>query len=118
MSAAATQLASAVERASDGSRIQASSVQTTSASIEQLNASIAQNADHGRATEELARSDAVSAATSGEAVEQTVASMKLIAARVGVIDDIAYQTNILALNAAIKSRPRWRARHGLRGRGE
>jgi hypothetical protein len=112
LSAAATQLASAVERVSDGSRIQASSVQTTSASIEQLNASIAQNADHGRATEELARSGAVSAAKSGEAVEQTVASMKLIAARVGVIDDIAYQTNILALNAAIEA-----GRAGEHGRG-
>jgi methyl-accepting chemotaxis protein len=112
LSAASSQLASAVERVSDGSRIQASSVQTTSASIEQLNASIAQNADHGRATEELARSGAVSAAKSGEAVEETVASMKLIAERVGVIDDIAYQTNILALNAAIEA-----GRAGEHGRG-
>ena len=112
LSAAAVQLASAVERVSEGSRMQAASVQTTSASIEELNASIAQNAEHGRTTEEIARGGAQAASRSGDAVAETVASMKKIAERISVIDDIAYQTNILALNAAIEA-----GRAGDQGRG-
>ena len=48
----------------------------------------------------------------GQAVTQTVGAMKQIAAKIGIVDDIAYQTNLLALNAAIEA-----ARAGEHGKG-
>jgi methyl-accepting chemotaxis protein len=52
------------------------------------------------------------AADGGSAVSQTVTAMKQIAAKIGIVDDIAYQTNLLALNAAIEA-----ARAGEHGKG-
>ncbi len=112
VSAAARELSATVARGIEGARSQAGSVQTTSASLEELGASISQTADNSHSTESLALSGARDAATSGDAVSQTVEAMREIAERVGVIEDIAYQTNILALNAAIEA-----GRAGEHGRG-
>jgi methyl-accepting chemotaxis protein len=91
---------------------QAASVEETSASLEQMSASIAQNADNARTTDGMATTAAREAEEGGEAVRATVSAMRTIAAKIEIIDDIAYQTNLLALNAAIEA-----ARAGEQGKG-
>lgn len=91
---------------------QAASVEQTSASMEQLNASVEQNREHAQLTEEIAVNVAKLAVEGGEAVTETINAMEQIAQRVGIIEEIAYQTNILALNASIEA-----ARVGVHGAG-
>jgi len=77
-----------------------------------MNASITQNAENSRKVEQVAEKGARAAEESGTAVQETVDAMTQIAAKISVIEDIAYQTNLLALNAAIEA-----ARAGDQGRG-
>jgi methyl-accepting chemotaxis protein len=97
----------------------ASNLQNTAASIEQLNQNMRHNADSARTANELAASAASVAQRGGDVVSQVVATMDAIHASsrkiadiIGVIDGIAFQTNILALNAAVEA-----ARAGEQGRG-
>ena len=98
---------------------QASALEETAASMEQLSATVRQNADNARAANQLALNASNVAAQGGEVVSQVVDTMKgindssrQIADIIGVIDGIAFQTNILALNAAVEA-----ARAGEQGRG-
>ncbi|SDY78594.1 methyl-accepting chemotaxis sensory transducer with Cache sensor [Collimonas sp. OK242] len=98
---------------------QAASLQQTAASMEQLTATVRQNADNARQAGQLAQSASSIAAKGGAVVGQVVHTMqgitdssKRIADIIGVIDGIAFQTNILALNAAVEA-----ARAGEQGRG-
>ncbi|MBC7994160.1 MAG: HAMP domain-containing protein [Rhizobacter sp.] len=98
---------------------QASNLQQTAASMEQLTVTVKNNADTARQATQLASSAASVAAQGGEVVGQVVSTMqdishssKKIADIIGVIDGIAFQTNILALNAAVEA-----ARAGEQGRG-
>ncbi len=116
---AANQLANASEQVSATSQSlsqaaseQAASVEQTSASIEQMGASINQNAENAQVTDGMAAKANQEAQQGGQAVTQTVEAMKEIANKIGIIDDIAYQTNMLALNAAIEA-----ARAGDHGKG-
>jgi methyl-accepting chemotaxis protein len=98
---------------------QASNLQQTAASMEQLNSTVRNNADVARQANLLASSASEVAGKGGEVVgkvvhtmEEISAASKRIADIIGVIDGIAFQTNILALNAAVEA-----ARAGEQGRG-
>jgi len=98
---------------------QAASLQKTASSMDQLTGTVRHNADSARQADQLASSASEIAARGGAVVEQVVSTMadisassKKIADIIGVIDGIAFQTNILALNAAVEA-----ARAGEQGRG-
>ena len=98
---------------------QASALEETAASMEQLSSTVRQNADSARQASQLADSASTVAVQGGEVVAQVVQTMQGINASsqkisdiIGVIDSIAFQTNILALNAAVEA-----ARAGEQGRG-
>jgi methyl-accepting chemotaxis protein len=98
---------------------QASSLEQTSSSMEELNATVRQNAENARQASELAKSSNDLAVRAGTQVQSVVATMENIEASsrkigdiIGVINSIAFQTNILALNAAVEA-----ARAGEQGRG-
>ncbi|EIC22361.1 methyl-accepting chemotaxis protein [Thiorhodovibrio frisius] len=112
LSSASSQVSSTAQSLSQGATEQAASVEETSAGIEQLNASVGQNSDNARRTDEMARTAAEEARQGGDAVNRTVAAMKDIASKIGMIEEIAYKTNLLALNAAIEA-----ARAGQHGKG-
>jgi methyl-accepting chemotaxis protein len=97
----------------------ASNLQQAASSMEQLTGTVRQSADSARQANQLASSAAEVAARGGQVVSQVVATMddinassKKIVDIIGVIDGIAFQTNILALNAAVEA-----ARAGEQGRG-
>ena len=98
---------------------QASSLEQTAASMEELSAAVQKNAENANQANRLAMSASTVAVQGGEVVSQVVGTMKdindssrKIADIIGVIDGIAFQTNILALNAAVEA-----ARAGEQGRG-
>jgi methyl-accepting chemotaxis protein len=98
---------------------QASSLEKTASSMEELTSTVKQNADNARQANQLAVSASEVAVKGGSVVTQVVdtmgsinASSKKIVDIIGVIDGIAFQTNILALNAAVEA-----ARAGEQGRG-
>jgi len=98
---------------------QASSLEETASSMEELTAAVKQNADNAQAARTLAASASAVAVQGGAVVADVVQTMgsindssRKIADIIGVIDGIAFQTNILALNAAVEA-----ARAGEQGRG-
>ena len=106
------QLSGTAQGLSQGSNEQAASIEELSASVEELASTIKQNADNTTQADALARRVAQNAEESGKAVGQTVMSMKEIAGKIGIIEEISRQTNLLALNAAIEA-----ARAGEAGKG-
>lgn len=112
LSSASSQVSATAQSLSQGATEQAASVEETTASIEQLNASVQQNTENARVTNGIAKSSAEEARRGGAAVARTVSAMKEIAGKIGLIEDIAYKTNLLALNAAIEA-----ARAGEHGKG-
>ncbi len=98
---------------------QASALEQTAASMEELTGTVRQNADNARQANQLAQTASSVAVDGGAVVSQVISTMGSINASsrkivdiIGVIDGIAFQTNILALNAAVEA-----ARAGEQGRG-
>jgi methyl-accepting chemotaxis protein len=97
----------------------AGNLQQTASSIDQINSTVQQSAESARQASAMAQANAEVAARGGQVVSEVVATMQEINHRsqkigdiIGVIDGIAFQTNILALNAAVEA-----ARAGEQGRG-
>ncbi|HUH61037.1 MAG TPA: methyl-accepting chemotaxis protein [Candidimonas sp.] len=115
----ATEIAGGNTDLSSRTEQQAASLQETAASMDELSATVKQNSDHARQANTLADAASVVAQRGEEAVSDVVKTMERISSSsgrigeiVGVIDSIAFQTNILALNAAVEA-----ARAGEQGRG-
>ena len=116
---ASAQIASGNADLSGRTEQQASSLQQTAASMEELGATVRQNAEHASQANALALNSSTVARSGGEIVGDVISTMQAIndssrkiADIIGVIDSIAFQTNILALNAAVEA-----ARAGEQGRG-
>ena len=119
VASASAQIASGNNDLSARTEQQASALEETAASMEELGSTVRQNADNARTANQLAMNASTVAAQGGEVVAEVVETMKGINASsnkiadiTGVIDSIAFQTNILALNAAVEA-----ARAGEQGRG-
>ena len=115
----ATEIASGNSDLSQRTEEQASSLEETASSMEELTSTVKQNADNARQANKLAMGASEVAVKGGAVVGQVVHTMssindssKKIVEIIGVIDGIAFQTNILALNAAVEA-----ARAGEQGRG-
>jgi len=116
---ASAQIAQGNQDLSQRTEQQASALQQTAATMEQLSTTVRNNTDSARRANQLAKGASAVAAQGGEVVGQVVFTMQGISDSsrkigdiIGVIDGIAFQTNILALNAAVEA-----ARAGEQGRG-
>jgi methyl-accepting chemotaxis protein len=115
----ASQIAAGSADLSQRTEEQAANLEQTAASMEELTATVQQNTELSRRARDLATGASDAAVRGGDAVSQVVTTMEAIADSsrkiadlIGVIDGIAFQTNILALNAAVEA-----ARAGEQGRG-
>jgi len=109
---ASSQMSQTSQNISQGSSEQASSAEEISASMQQMSASIAQNTSNAQRTEEIAGQATSKMKTGSSNVIEVTAAIKEIAEKITIIGDIAYQTNILSLNAAVEA-----ARAGEYGKG-
>ena len=112
VSSGSQELSSSSEQVSQGATEQAAAAEQASAAMEEMAANIKQNADNASQTEKIARQSAKDAETSGVAVDRAVGAMRTIAEKIGIVQEIARQTDLLALNAAVEA-----ARAGEHGRG-
>ena len=119
VASAASQVAAGTQDLSSRTEAQASSLEQTAAATEELASTVQHNADNAQQASQLAASATDAARRGGQVVAQVVGTMESISASsrkiadiIGVIDGIAFQTNILALNAAVEA-----ARAGEQGRG-
>jgi methyl-accepting chemotaxis protein len=119
IASASAQIAAGNTDLSQRTEEQAANLEQTAASMEEISSTVKNNSDVARHATELASTASSAVARGGKAVHQVVDTMETIAASslqieniIGVIDSIAFQTNILALNAAVEA-----ARAGEQGRG-
>lgn len=96
----------------NGANSQASSSEEVASSMEEMTANIQQNSDNSKETEKISISAVKNSEDVGVAADRSLTSIQSIAEKIGIINDIAFQTNILALNAAVEA-----ARAGEHGKG-
>ncbi|MRH00080.1 methyl-accepting chemotaxis protein [Xanthomonas sontii] len=116
---AASEIAAGNTDLSDRTEQQAASLEETASSMEELTSAVKQNADNAQQANGLVQNTGEVARSGGQVMDEVVATMRAISTSsqrigeiIGVIDGIAFQTNILALNAAVEA-----ARAGEQGRG-
>ena len=112
VSAGSQQLSASSEQVSQGATEQAAAAEEASSAMEEIAANIKQSADNAAQTEKIARQSSKDAELSGIAVQRAVNAMRTIAEKIGIVQEIARQTDLLALNAAVEA-----ARAGEHGRG-
>jgi methyl-accepting chemotaxis protein len=119
IAAGTSQIANGNDDLSQRTEEQASNLQQTAASMEQLNGTVRNTSDTARQASQLAATASSAAEQGGRVVDEVVTTMddirtssRKVSDIIGVIDGIAFQTNILALNAAVEA-----ARAGEQGRG-
>ncbi len=112
VSSGSQELSANSEQVSQGATEQAAAAEQASASMEEMAANIKQNADNAATTEKIARQSSRDAEASGVAVDRAVGAMQTIAEKIGIVQEIARQTDLLALNAAVEA-----ARAGEHGKG-
>lgn len=103
LASASEEVSATAQTISQGAVEQTTSVEGTSAAVEELNSSVQQNAENSSVTEKIATTSSVQAEQGAAAVTETVSAMKNIAKKIGLIEDISYKTNLLSLNAAIEA---------------
>jgi len=103
LASASQEVSATAQTISQSAVEQSTGVEATSSAVEELNASVQQNAENAGVTSKIATASAVEAERGGTAVSETVFAMKHIAKKIGLIEDIAYKTNLLSLNAAIEA---------------
>lgn len=109
---ASLQISEGSEQLSQGANSQASAAEEVSSSMEEMAANIQQNTDNARQTESIAVRARNSIVEVTRKSEESLQSIQQIAEKIGIVNEIAAQTNILALNAAVEA-----ARAGESGRG-
>ncbi|RLA05507.1 MAG: hypothetical protein DRQ47_00990, partial [Gammaproteobacteria bacterium] len=103
LASASQEVSATAQTISQGAVEQTTSVEGTSAAVEQLNSSVQQNAENSSVTEKIATTSSSQAEEGASAVTETVSAMKNIAKKISLIEDISYKTNLLSLNAAIEA---------------
>ncbi|NKJ42021.1 methyl-accepting chemotaxis protein [Novosphingobium sp. SG720] len=112
VSSGSQQLAASSQQVSEGASEQAAAAEQASSAMEEMAANIKQNADNAAQTEKIARQSSRDAESSGAVVNRAVEAMRTIADKIGIVQEIARQTDLLALNAAVEA-----ARAGEHGKG-
>jgi methyl-accepting chemotaxis protein len=112
ISTTSVQISSSSNQISQGANSQAAAAEEVSCSMEEMVANIQQNTDNAKLTEKISLSVSLDVQKVEKAASESLVSIRDIAQKIGIINDIAFQTNILALNAAVEA-----ARAGDYGKG-